>query len=347
MSIIIRAQDRLVKRVQRRYWCFTDFGTVDNDGLNSIRVDAVDTMYNDVILGIKYIVWQLERCPDTDRIHIQGYVELQRSQDVEWLKRNVSRSAHYEFRRGTSEEADAYCRKENTREDGPYSRGDRTVSRRGERVDLISFRDRIMEGATLRELNEEHPIALMRYSSYVMRVRNLYAKPYDRMARRVRVTLLIGPPGCGKTKMIYQIWRDKDFYRVPTSNGTLWWDGYDGQELVLLDDFAGRASKIGLTDVLQLLDSYPIMLQNKGGFVWSAIRRIMVTTNLDPRKWYDYTGREVHYQALRRRFYSIVEWKTVTSNPETPENDEFWNRYQNEPAYDVRPNYNNRNGHDW
>lgn len=328
-------------------WVFTDFGSVNDDGHNTIRVDSIDTMYNAINLAIKYIVWQLERCPDTDRIHIQGYVELKRSQDVNWLKRNISRSAHYEIRRGTSKEADDYCRKDETRLDGPYSRGDRTVDRRGQRVDLIGFKDRIAEGASLREINEEFPVAFMRYSSYVMKVRNLYKPPYNQEHRRNRVTLLIGPPGCGKTKMVYRIWRDKDFYRVPTSNGTLWWDGYDGQEYVLLDDFAGRASKIGLTDLLQWLDSYPLLLQNKGGFVWSNIRRILITTNLDPRKWYDYRGREVHYQALRRRFYSIVEWTTVTGNPTTPDNEEFWNRYTIERAYDARPNYSVNGGNDY
>ncbi len=329
MTLVIRPgenQTVIRRRVQRVAWCFTDFGNTDGNGVSSIDPNTVDDMYNPLHRGIKYVVWQLEKCPDTDRIHIQGYIELQRTQDVNWLKRNVSRSAHYEVRRGTAAEADTYCRKEDTRLDGPYSRGVMSLGE-GKRVDLLGFRDRIKDGASLRELVDEHPIAMMRYSGFALRVKNLYKKPYDPEVRRVRVQLMIGPPGCGKTKMVYRYWRDKDFYRVPLCDGKLWWDGYDGQEYVLIDDFAGRASKLALTLLLQLLDSYPIMLPVKGGFVWSNFRRILITTNLTPRQWYNWENREVHYQALRRRFYSIVEWKTVTGNPENVDNEEFWNRY--------------------
>lgn len=327
MTDEILPQAHIAQRVQRTAWCFTDFGAADQNGLNSIRADAIDIMYNPLHDGIKYIVWQLERCPDTNHLHIQGYVELQRSQDLNWVKRNISRTAHFEIRRGTSEEADAYCRKDDTRIDGPYSRGVRTVSQQGKRVDLVGFRDRIQDGATLRQLNAEHPVALMRYTSYAMKMKNLYRRSADTVNHMNRVQLLIGPPGCGKTRTVYRYWKDKDFYRVPLCSGTMWFDGYDGQQRVLIDDFAGRASKMGLTILLQLLDRYPIMLPVKGGFVWSNFRRIMITTNLHPREWYDWGQREVHYGALRRRFYSIAEWTDITGNPTRPDNEEFWNRY--------------------
>lgn len=36
--------------------------------------------------GTRYCIGQLERCPDTGRLHIQGYVECKSPQRLKWLK---------------------------------------------------------------------------------------------------------------------------------------------------------------------------------------------------------------------------------------------------------------------
>ena len=57
--------------------------------------------------------------------------------------------------------------------------------------------------------------------------------------------------------------------------------------------------------MLQILDRYRIQLPVKGGFVWRACSTIIITTNIHPRNWYEYNGREGQYEALRRRIHEV------------------------------------------
>jgi hypothetical protein len=60
-----------------------------------------------------------------------------------------------------------------------------------------------------------------------------------------------------------------------------------------------------LCDILVLLDRYPCKLETKGGHVDRRCKTLIVTTNIHPRDWYDYTNRETQYNALARRFSCI------------------------------------------
>lgn len=71
----------------------------------------------------KYTVYQLEKCPDTQRLHYQGYSEF--TDNVTWaaMKNWMGQSLHLEARHGTRTEARDYCMKEETRERGPWEIG--------------------------------------------------------------------------------------------------------------------------------------------------------------------------------------------------------------------------------
>ena len=73
------------------------------------------------------------------------------------------------------------------------------------------------------------------------------------------VTWIYGDSGTGKSKMAREI-SGEDVY---TKNvGTKWWDGYDGHEDVIVDDF--RDSWWPITYMLALLDRYPMIVEYKG-----------------------------------------------------------------------------------
>jgi len=56
---------------------------------------------------------------------------------------------------------------------------------------------------------------------------------------------------------------------------------------------------------LQLLDIYLLDVEVKGSYRPLLAKRIVVTTNIHPRLWYDYENREEQYNALMRRFTKI------------------------------------------
>lgn len=89
--------------------------------------------------SFRYACWQLERCPDTNRRHIQLYCELSNAKRAPtWLQRTLGldHQPHCEARRGSREQAKAYCSKEETREDGPWEEGTFENGGQGRRTDL-------------------------------------------------------------------------------------------------------------------------------------------------------------------------------------------------------------------
>lgn len=61
-----------------------------------------------------------------------------------------------------------------------------------------------------------------------------------------------------------------------SKGGAMWWDGYCGQKVVILDDY--RPWWCPFSFMLRLLDRYPIQVQVKGGFVNFVPEKIVITT---------------------------------------------------------------------
>ena len=78
----------------------------------------------------------------------------------------------------------------------------------------------------------------------------------------VDIYYIEGPTGIGKTYGIFE--RFPDAYRPIVSGDKVWFDGYDGQETLLLDELRGN---IKMSMLLQLLDPYPLKVEVKGGMV--------------------------------------------------------------------------------
>jgi len=72
-----------------------------------------------------------------------------------------------------------------------------------------------------------------------------------------------------------------------------------GKKFVIIEDFK---SNLGLKDLLNLLDVYPIEVPIKGGFTWWLPDIIVVTTNRSPHDWYAYNDRDDEKEAVFRRF---------------------------------------------
>lgn len=83
----------------------------------------------------KFIAGQLERCPETGSLHLQGYLELTAPERFVWLTKNweffkpvpgpnnINNSVHFEKRRGTQTQAIDYAEKEESRIAGPWRYG--------------------------------------------------------------------------------------------------------------------------------------------------------------------------------------------------------------------------------
>lgn len=78
---------------------------------------------------------------------------------------------------------------------------------------------------------------------------------------------------------------------------TKFWDGYYGQQNVVIDEFRGS---IGISHILRWLDRYPVIVEIKGSSTVLQATTIWITSNLSPNVWYPDIDAET-LAALRRR----------------------------------------------
>lgn len=245
---------------QGKYWCFTLNNYTDDD---------------EVLLGgfvecgwATYLVYGRE-VGDSGTPHLQGYVELPKRLRGSQLKERLGGRVHLERRRGTAEEASEYCEKEGD----SLSFGVLSVPEHGRRTDLESIRLRIDAGDSQLQIAEGDFSQWCYHRKSFEAYRSLRTPPVLRP--ELKVIVLKGLPGTGKTRYCYATY--PDLYRS-ASPDLKWFDGYQGEKVVLFDDYRGGADEGFL---LQLLDIYPLQVPVKGGFVRFAPDIIFLTSNLD------------------------------------------------------------------
>jgi len=114
---------------------------------------------------VRYVIWQLEK-GDNGTPHWQGYVELTQQCRLSALKKWLP-TAHFEPRNGTREQARDYCRKEDSRQDGPWERGNWEAGGAGSRNDITAARNAILAGADKRKVLDEFPEVLAKFPRFV------------------------------------------------------------------------------------------------------------------------------------------------------------------------------------
>jgi len=287
---------------QSRSWCFTLNNPEDGD----FELSALPSW-------ISFLVYQRER-GENGTEHYQGYLETATRVRLDRLKAYNGR-AHWEVRRGTQAQAIAYSEKQDTRIDGPWRIGDPRSTEQGKRNDLAEVYERIKEGASLSAITEEFPANAIRYRRGITDViAQRQREQFTSGRRELECVVLWGDPGTGKTRSVYDAYGFRDVYTLNTSDA-LWFDGYEGQPVLLIDDFRGW---IKFNFLLKMLDIYPLRLPVKGSFSYAGWTKVYITSNHAPDTWY---SSDHCYAALRRRISRIQHfteghpWSTGGDEP--------------------------------
>lgn len=243
-------------------------------------------------LQCNYIVFGKEVAPTTGTPHLQGYIEFATARTMTAIKKKMelSQDMHLEIRKGTPQEAREYCIKEGD----VYERGD-IPQANGHRKGLEEATKAVIEGKSMDEIANEFPNEYVRYSSGLKSLATVKVKPRD-PKNPPQVIWLWGLAGTGKTREAYESHKS-----VYIKDGTQWWDGYEGQEAIIIDDF--EAIEWNYRDFLRLLDRYPYRGQFKGGYVNVNSPTIYITCEYHPSKIW--TGNKL--AQVTRRLNQIVE----------------------------------------
>lgn len=270
-------------RSKSKYYCIT---------LNNYTTDELAHIRNSACTDrITYIVVGQEGANDTP--HLQIYVEFKDRVRLTQVKVALGSRCHVERRKGTSKQAAIYCKKE----DDWFEEGEISVTKCGSRTDLESLKEALDAGKSIAEVSEEHFGQYMRYRRSVHAYVNLHTKPRN---FKTIVKVYWGKTGTGKSRRCYEEALEAPY----THPGGQWFDGYDGQQYALFDDFGG--SEFKLSYLLKLLDRYPMKVPIKGDFVEWKPKIIYITSNLNPKDWYKNAHPE-HVAAMMRRITTVVE----------------------------------------
>ncbi len=195
--------------------------------------------------------------------------------------------------KGTFEQNIIYCEKDENvlrHEDN---------RKQGARTDLDLARTAVKRGANSLEMLETHTMVVAKYPKFVNHCREVYDKERARDFRHVKVIVHWGDAGQGKSRPAFEA----GAYAVANYRPE-WWDGYDGEKIVLFDDFYGQ---FPWERLLRLLDGYPIQVPIKGAFRYLLAETIYITSNTHPDDWYPEMAGKAR-EGLNRRITEIIEF---------------------------------------
>lgn len=317
------------------YWVFTAFiksdielmeYALDVPDLKETLSKVFEEKINKLQDFCKYYAMQLEKCPETGRYHIQGYLHvkkkcgissiIQKFKDCEdaWFWCNP----HFEKCKSTHLHCLNYCTKEDTRVLGPWvwPLDYKEEKGKGKRSDLDKIVELANSGFSIDEIAAEHPTTTLRYNKHIQ----WYIDSYNRrngnnninFDNNIEVTCLIGPAGCGKTR--YVIEKYPDCFQLTKNGDTIWFDGYSNQEVLLIDDFDGW---IPFKMFLKITDKYSnLTLPIKGSTAKSKWKKVFITSNSKPDSWYTYKS-DHDKQAVIRRISHTINMFNEIENDET------------------------------
>lgn len=259
------------KMNRSRNFCFT---------LNNFDENEIELISN---LKCKYCIFGKEK-GENGTPHLQGYIMFNNARSFNSVKKLIPR-AHIEVAKGSPYSNFEYCSKDNNFiEIGNRPKG------QGKRSDIDNIKDLVKSGCNETDLFESAG------SFQAFRFGQVGRTLYTEHRKEAPCTIwLWGLSGVGKTKFAFD--NSKDVY---IKDHTKWWDMYNQNETILIDDFDGSWH---YRDLLRLLDRYPYSGQIKGGYVKINSPIIIISCEHPPS--YFWSGNEL--TQIIRRLCNVVE----------------------------------------
>lgn len=252
------------KETRTRDWC----GTLNNpteDDLKWVR----DLSDKD---PIEYLIAAAET-GESGTPHIQLYVAWRNSKSMSATKKALggNKGWHLERRRGTPYEASQYCLKDGNiiNEVGNRPLEEQPVNQ------WDAMRLMVQGGATEYDVMDQFTGTYIKNTNGVKRLIEMEQKRKLNQYKPLNVIYLWGPPRAGKTRGVLETYGPEQVFRVTNYDHP--WDGYDGQAVVLFEEFR---SSIHLHKMLIYLDNYTCLLPARYADKVGTYTTVVIVSNV-------------------------------------------------------------------
>jgi hypothetical protein len=291
-------------KVRRRGFCLTwnnyphEIALDPDTNATSIRNRLFDAN------TMRYLIIGFEIAPNTGTPHLQMYVHYHTVKDIGYVRKRWP-GCHVEPALGTPSQNYDYCSKGNafceygTLPLDPGQAGGQKV-----KTDWQIVKDLAMKG----QINEIEPRVYVQHYNTLHRIANDNQPPPDDLPE-VCGTWFYGKPGTGKSYQC-RLWAGDSRYDKLLSK---WWNGYTGQDTVILDEVGPEhASWIGA--FLKIwTDRYSFPAEIKGGVMNIRPKHFWITSNYTIETVFPGPNNREIREAVQRRcpevhFLSNVEY---------------------------------------
>lgn len=289
-----------------RFWFGTSQVLADDqdrgDEWYEQQIRVIETCILDA--GPSWFVGQFER-GESGRAHLQFAVYFKHARSLQsvggldvWPQR-----PHLEPVKGSVEDCVKYCTKDDGRLGSSVEVGDRPAQ--GKRSDLIAiYRLLREEGKTVRHAADLYPGSFMRYGRAFHTARYMFKEPEVER----NCILFYGATRTFKSRNAAYVLGERPFY---DHFGWKWWDGYEGEDIVIFDDFDW--TQVEIRAFLKLAEYRPMRGQTKGAHVSVGAKWYIFTSNEALELWWEGSIQGPHREALEERFKYIIHLTDVVT----------------------------------
>jgi hypothetical protein len=261
-------------------------------------------------------VYSREAGSKTGYEHFQSYMYFENPRSGKSV-RALFDNAHCEPARKPAVACAAYCSKDRTHLEGPFWLGDYThVAGMAPTTEQTARKDKFAEAQQRIEdgwrfddfLDDDEWLtwALRHKDAIENMLAHHVRKTFGEHDRDMSVDYIHGPAGSYKSRSIRDLYGRGDVFAANLASTDFPFDGYEGQSVLLLDDFR---SSIKFDFLLRILDPYPFLVSVKGGHAWAQWTKVIITANISLTEQYPNLS-ERKDPLLRRFEHGIVFEKT-------------------------------------
>jgi len=265
--------------MKSRLWQFTNFN-LEFDYKNFYEKSSAE-----------YIAYALETCPKTGREHHQGFVYFNGQRgSIKGVARDLG-GCHVEMCKGNIDQNEDYCSKESQL----ITYGIKPSQ--GKRTDINAIKNQILDGKKVDDITIENPTIYHQYGRTLNQIEDIALRKKYR-SWMTEGYWYHGATGTGKSHKVFEGFSPETHYVYPNDNG--WWDGYKGQETVIINEFRGG---IQYSELLDLVDKWPKTVKRRGREpVPFLAKKLYITSSMSPVECYSGLAESDPLNQLYRRF---------------------------------------------